>query len=142
MLDYGDPAIVSEASELALRGGFRVWVGGRLETAAPQDPQMIVLLAHHFATAGHLVFLDEPNFARRPETVEERLPSWLDPDESPDPTEDTDLLSTGDQPAWAHLGPVPLATEDLLPDLDEDDVPTEQADPALLALDAPLPPRR
>ena len=127
VLDYGDPSVVSEASELALRGGFRTWRGGAWETAAPQDPHMIVLLAHHFAAKGHLVFLDEPSFAGRTETVEERLPHWLDNErtDGTDFTDDTELVPTGEVPSWAQLGPVPLATEDLLPDLDEDDVPTE-----------------
>ena len=124
VLDYGDPATIAEASELALRGGFRAWMGGRYETASSQDPHMLLLLAHHFASQGHLVFLDEPAWPGRRETIEERLPRWLDPTDSPDPTDDTALIS-GEGPRSAQLGPVPL---DTIRDIDEDDVSTEQVE--------------
>lgn len=137
VLDYGDPLVVAEVSERALRGGFRVWVGGRWETAAPQDPHMLTLLAHAYAAEGYLVFLDQPDHPGRPDTVEERLPDWIDPNDMPtgsteltlETTEDTDLLTEDSAMARmqsAQLGPVPLATVDRLPDLDEEDVPTEQ----------------
>ncbi len=164
VLDYGDPTVVREVSERALRGGFQAWVAGRFQTAAPRDPHMLLLLAHRYAEEGYLVFLDQPDATHRSETVEERLPDWIDPatlssdltssELTLETTEDTDLLtaesarariggparlgpadpadvgeepvasevSTRSVPALGDLVPVPLE----LPDLEEDDLPTEQ----------------
>lgn len=155
VLDYGDSAVVAEVSERALRGGFQAWVAGRFQTAAPRDPHMILLLAHRYAEEGYLVFLDQPDALHRKETVEERLPDWIDPavlhprdhtssELTLETTEDTDLLTA--ESARARLEPAPPepaaparlgpsttpSLEELLPvpldlpDLEEDDLPTEQ----------------
>jgi len=162
VLDYGDPSVVAEISERALRGGFQAWVSGRFQTAAPRDPHMLLLLAHRYAEEGYLVFLDQPDAPHRRETVEERLPDWIDPsllrhgdltssELTLETTEDTDLLTAESArarlesvppapPAPARLGPSTepgraqdvLGLADLLPvpldlpDLEEDDLPTEQ----------------
>jgi hypothetical protein len=164
VLDYGDTAVVAEVSERALRGGFQAWVAGRFQTAAPRDPHMILLLAHRYAEEGYLVFLDQPDATHRHDTVEELLPDWIDPsllhlgdltssELTLETTEDTDLLTAEsararlesppeEPPGPARLGPstTPSLDELLpvpldLPDLEEDDLPTEQ----VLDRDGPTP---
>jgi len=139
VLDYGDPDTIDDVSERVLRGGFQALVRGSWQTATPQHPEMVLLLAHYYAHKGMLVFLDEPSYAGRTETVEERLPP-----ERPepggglgDPTEETELLSNADAAVRNQAAQLTsLASEPplLLPDIDEDDVPTELA-PRPLASD-------
>ena len=124
VLDYGDPQTIDDVSHRVLRGGFQAMVRGQWQTATPQHPEMVLLLAHYYAHKGMLVFLDEPSFSGRSETVEERLPV---PRSTTDSTDETELLSNEDaevrnlsaQLTSLSLEPVRL------PELEEEDVPTE-----------------
>ena len=78
MLDYGDPDTIDDVSKNVLRGGFRTLMGGVWRTATPQHPEMVLMLAHHYAHKGMLVFLDEPSYGGRSDTVEDRLPAVVE----------------------------------------------------------------
>lgn len=125
VLDYGDPTTIDDVAGRVRRGGFQALVRGRWQTATPQSPDLMLMLAHYYAHKGMLVFLDEPSFVGRDETVEERLPVPRVRGTSTD--EQTELLSIehaerrdrGGQITSLALEPVPL------PDVDEADLPTE-----------------
>ena len=146
VLDYGDPATVADASRKLLHGGFRAaWAGG-VETAVPGSPAVLRQLALHYVEQGLLVVVDEPDFPRRegidPTDVPSPLsdgPPTLLPDEWTEGTDlDTEILSRRDlvrlrarleaeravRERWTppRLEPVPL------PELDEDDQPTEEVE--------------
>ncbi len=74
VLDYGDAAMVADASERVARG-FSLWRDGKLETVSPSSPELLPLLAEFYAQEGLLVALEEPSFTERPEPLEDRLPS-------------------------------------------------------------------
>lgn len=130
VLDYGDPDTIDDVSRRVLRGGFQALVRGTWQTATPQHPEMVLLLAHYYAHQGMLVFLDEPSYAGRSETVEERLPSERPLGDDDDATDVTDLLSNQDaamRNQSAQLTSLASEVPLLLPDIEEDDVPTELA---------------
>lgn len=124
VLDYGDPQTIEDVSTRVLRGGFQALVRGQWETASPQSSDMVLLLAHYYAHKGMLVFLDEPSFTGRTDTVEERLP--VVPNTS-DATDETELLSNEDAEVRNRSAQLTsLSLEPLLlPDIEEEDVPTE-----------------
>jgi hypothetical protein len=127
VLDYGDPQTIDDVSRHVLRGGFQAMVRGQWQTATPQHPDMVLLLAHYYAHKGMLVFLDEPSFAGREGTVEERLPTQRPAAES---TDETELMSNEDAAARNQSAQLTsLSLEPLRPvrlaELDEEDLPTE-----------------
>jgi hypothetical protein len=73
VLDYGDAAMVADASERVARG-FSLWRDGKLETVPASSPELLPLLAEFYAQEGLLVALEEPSFTERPEPLEDRLP--------------------------------------------------------------------
>jgi hypothetical protein len=70
VLDFGDRRIIEDASQRILHG-FTMWRYGRLVTATPQDVELILQLAEHYASEGLLVFLEEPTWAGRDQTARE-----------------------------------------------------------------------
>jgi hypothetical protein len=64
VLDFGDPAVVADASRRVLHGGFGVPWEGTTEVALPGHPALLRYLALHYASAGFLVFVDEPGHPR------------------------------------------------------------------------------
>lgn len=148
VLDYGDPAVVADASRKLLHGGFTASWGGALETAAPGTPALVRQLALHYVEQGLLVVVDEPDFPRRegispvdvPSPLSEGPPTLLPDDWSEGGDTDTEILSRRDlvrlkarleaervvRERWKPPPLEPLT----LPEADEDDEPTEEIDPA------------
>lgn len=101
VLDHGDPAMVAEAAQLVLHGGFQVTWQGIVDTAVPRTPQFLQRLALHWAAQGLLVAVDEPDWPRR---------GGVDPEDVPDRAD----VGGG--------GPLPLSANlDLLESLTLDD---------------------
>ncbi|MEQ1502504.1 MAG: hypothetical protein ABMB14_09740 [Myxococcota bacterium] len=102
VLDFGDPATLTDASRRVLHGGFSVHWQGQSETAIPTNPALLRQLALYYASQGLLVFFDEPDWPRiarqgpldvpRPYSAG---PPTLLPDEPNEP-ELTQLLSRKD----------------------------------------------
>jgi hypothetical protein len=65
VLDFGDPAMLADASRRVLQGGFTVEWQGAVETAHPNNPALLRQLALHYATRGLLAFVDEPDWPRQ-----------------------------------------------------------------------------
>ena len=64
VLDFGDPAVLSDASRRVLHGGFTVDWEGSVQSALPNTPALLRQLALYYAAQGVLVFVDEPDFPR------------------------------------------------------------------------------
>lgn len=141
VLDYGEPAVVADASRRVLHGGFGVQFGDLHETASPGHASMLRLLALHYAAEGLLVAVEEPDWPRTalpaPEDPPRRAgdgPPTLMPDEPTDTGDDTVLLSARDvalalQAATvAPLSRPPPLVPLHLPELEADDDSTELLD--------------
>lgn len=91
VLDYGDPAMVADATERVTRG-FSLWRSGRLETVGPASPELLTLLAEFYAQEGLVVTLEEPPppGSSAPEPLEVGLPLETS-SEPPEPSEETEL---------------------------------------------------
>lgn len=72
MLDFGDKLVISDVSQRLLHG-FTMWRWGKLVNVAPQNADVMVLLAEYYAAEGVLVFLEEPGWSGR-RSLEDRLP--------------------------------------------------------------------
>jgi hypothetical protein len=148
VLDYGDPAVVADASRKVLHGGFRAAWGGVIENVGAGMPNLLRLLAVHYAEAGLLVSVEEPDWPRRagidptdvPEPLSEGPPTLLPDEWTEGQDNDTEILSRRDLyrmkarleaeravrepwPAPARLEPVPMPEP-----TEEDDKPTEEVD--------------
>ncbi|MCO4743366.1 MAG: hypothetical protein KC912_01170 [Proteobacteria bacterium] len=64
VLDFGDERIIDDVGQ-RLHHGFTMWRFGRLVTAAPGDPDLLLLLSEFYSGEGLLVFLDEPGWIGR-----------------------------------------------------------------------------
>jgi hypothetical protein len=149
VLDYGDPAVVADASRKVLHGGFQVVWGGTVENVGAGTPNLFRMLAVHYAESGLLVAVDEPGWPRRegvdpmdvPEPPSDGPPTLLPDEWTEGADHDTEILSRRDLTRlkarleaervvreWkpARLEPVPLPEP-----ADEDDQPTEELDRTL-----------
>lgn len=59
VLDFGDRAVIEDAMRKVAQGGFVVPWGGESRTAQPGGPELLRLLALHYAASGHVVELTE-----------------------------------------------------------------------------------
>ena len=105
VLDFGDPAMLTDASRRVLHGGFTVSWQGVDETATPGNPALFRQLALYYAAQGFLVCVDEPDWPRPafvdPIDAPSRLaltfgPPTLLPDEPGNEPESTEILSLHD----------------------------------------------
>ena len=64
VLDFGDQRIIDDVQQRLLHG-FTMWRFGQLLTVAPQDREMVPLLAEFYAGEGLLVTLEEPTWVGR-----------------------------------------------------------------------------
>lgn len=145
VLDFGDPAMLTDASRRVLHGGFTVAWQGVDETASPGNPAMFRHLALYYAAQGFLVCVDEPDWPRPafvdPIDAPYRLaggPPTLLPDEPAYEPEATEILSLHDvQRVLARIEtdrrPPPSGPPTLMPpvltldfDFEDDDDPTEE----------------
>lgn len=74
VLDFGDQAILTDASRRVLHGGFTVSWQGTDETANAGNPALFRQLALYYAAHGFLVWVDEPDWPR---------PAFVDPIDAP-----------------------------------------------------------
>jgi hypothetical protein len=132
VLDFGDPAVVADASRRVLHGGFGIPWEGETFVALPGHPALLRHLALHYAAAGFLVFVDEPGHPRLGE-LSISLAGTSD-------SEQTEILSLSESaklrkhtPATVQRreGPEALVaiTQPLLPQplhAEVEDVPTEE----------------
>lgn len=149
VLDYGDPAVVADASRKVLHGGFQAAWAGQVENVGAGTPNLLRMLALHYAEAGHLVVVEEPDWPRRagvdpmdvPAPPSDGPPTLLPDEWTEGADHDTEILSRRDLTRlkarieaervvreWkpAKLEPVPLPETP-----DEDDQPTEEVDDTL-----------
>ncbi|MEN0067577.1 MAG: hypothetical protein AAGA48_35930 [Myxococcota bacterium] len=59
VLDFGEPAVIRQAMEKVVHGGFVVLWEGKRRQAQPGSPDFIRQLALHYASLGHLVEVAE-----------------------------------------------------------------------------------
>ncbi|MBT3224036.1 MAG: hypothetical protein HN348_33625, partial [Proteobacteria bacterium] len=73
VLDFGDRRVIDDATQRILHG-FTMWRYGKLVSAVPQTPELVLTLADYYAREGLLVFLDEPMWSGRP--TQQRADPW------------------------------------------------------------------
>ena len=73
VLDFGDRRIIDDVQQ-RLQKGFTMWRFGHLVQAAPQDPELLFLLAEFYCGEGLLVAFEEPTWSGREATLDERIP--------------------------------------------------------------------
>ncbi len=77
VLDFGEPGVIADIAQ-RLQHGFTMFRWGRVVQVPARDPEMLLLLAEHYAAQGLLVFVDEPNWPGRERTLEDRLQDPLE----------------------------------------------------------------
>lgn len=73
VLDMGDRRIIDDVQQ-RLHKGFTMWRFGTLVATTPQDPNLLNLLAEFYCGEGLLVAFEEPTWAGRDATLDERIP--------------------------------------------------------------------
>ncbi len=73
VLDFGDRRIIDDVQQ-RLHKGFTMWRFGQLVQTAPQDPELLFLLAEFYCGEGLLVAFEEPTWPGRESTLDERIP--------------------------------------------------------------------